>query len=115
MESFDIVDPALYVDGNSQQNIELGTNQFPFRMLDDAIREAPYEYGESNETHATITIYDQGYYRNNTVFNPTLYPNSTPIPYNYQKQIDQGLMTFGESQMSNLSLCFSIVEFKYKM
>eukprot|EP00347_Sterkiella_histriomuscorum_P014225 403361694 len=84
----------VYLRKNS--NITMHTLKMPLILLSSNYILEPYEYGESNETHATITIYDQGYYRNNTVFNPTLYPNSTPIPYNYQKQIDQGLMTFGE-------------------
>eukprot|EP00347_Sterkiella_histriomuscorum_P007614 403348240 len=125
--------PIFYVDSNSYQNIELGTKQYPFRMLDDAFRESfnnfpgnpsytgttrvPYENEPTNQSHSTVTIYDHGYKRNNTVFNPTLYSNSTFIPYNYQKQIDQGLMTVGEAtelkykflvydsgiQMSNIS------------
>eukprot|EP00347_Sterkiella_histriomuscorum_P000273 403376514 len=122
--------PVFYVDGNTQQNIELGTKQFPFRMLDDPIRESfqnfpgnpnykgttwllfnqqyrPYENGDTNETHSTITIYDRSYYRNNTVFNPTLYSNSTPFAYNYQKQIDQGLMTVGE--VTNVKFKFIII------
>eukprot|EP00347_Sterkiella_histriomuscorum_P011274 403373080 len=87
--------PVLYVDGNTQQNIELGNSQFPFRMLDDAIRESFNNFPGNPNYLGTTWVYS--YYRNNTVFNPTLFSNSTPIPYDYQKQIDQGLMTEGEA------------------
>eukprot|EP00347_Sterkiella_histriomuscorum_P016197 403354113 len=125
----------LYVDQSSTNDVELGTRDYPFRMLDDPFREVFNNFADQNPSikvyvkagvttnfHAkqmpiilfntaltllpysddplvdytsiwsNITMYQNGYTRNYSSFNPTISVNNAAIDYNYQKWNDKGIV-----------------------